>query len=137
MRYVAFSLDKLRAILKERGLKDRDLVKMIYTEKSHQTFQSIFTKTFGVKKLIDVCNALKIPMDSLFETTDDTDESPGIAGKCNNVNTSVISQDFCSLQSENEALKLLIKEKDLRIADLQHNLDMVIELAKNGQNSDA
>lgn len=136
MRYVAFSLDKLRTILKERGLRDRDLVKLMYGEKSHQTFQSIFTKTFGVKKLIDACNALDIPMDSLFDTIEDTGNFPNITGSYNNVNSTVINNDLASLKSENEALKMLIKEKDSRIEDLKRNLDKVIELAQLGQNSD-
>ncbi len=136
MKYIAFSLDKLRTILDGRGLKDRDLVKMMYGAESHQTFKSIFTKQFGWQKLVDVCNALNISMDELFEISSDSAQFPNIQGNFNNVNSTVINHDIASLQSENDTLKLLIKEKDLRIEDLKRNLDKVIELAQYGQNSD-
>ena len=120
--------------MKERGLKDRDLVKLMYGDKSHQTFQTIFTKAFGVKKLIDACNALDIPMDSLFETVGETSDFPNITGNFNNVNSTVINSDITSLKSENETLKMLIKEKDARIEDLKKNIDKLIELIQFGQN---
>lgn len=134
MRYKAFSLNKLRAILDSRGLRDRDLVKMMYGSGSHQTFKTIFSPQFGVQKLVDVCNAMDIPMDCLFETYTDTEKTPSIQGSNNNVNSTVINNDVATLKSENEALKLLIKEKDSRIEDLKRNLDKVIELAQFGQN---
>ena len=75
-------------------------------------------------------------MDSLFELEDGIKLLPLIKGDNNNVNSTVINADLASLKSENETLKLLIKEKDLRISDLQRNLDIVIGLVKVGHNSD-
>lgn len=124
MRYISFSLKKLQAILQERGLKERDLVKMLYSEKSHQTFQTIFTKTIGVKKLIDICNALNLNMDSLFEITYEENEVPIITGN----NTPKLVKELERIKSENETLKLLIKEKDSHIEDLKNNFERVVEL---------
>lgn len=138
MKYKAFNLDRLRAILTARGLKDRDLVKMMYGPKSHQTFQSIFTKQFGVQKLIDVCNALQIPSDSLFDIEDEGREQiPAITGNFNNVNSTVINYDLATLRSENEALKVLIKEKDNRIADLQNSVEILNAILKDKNRTDS
>lgn len=136
MKYIAFSLDKLRTILEERGLKDRDLVKLMYGVESHQTFKTIFTKQFGWQKLVDVCNTLDIQLDDLFELSTDSVQHPTIQGNFNNTSNAVVNHDFASLRSENEALKLLIKEKDSRIEDLQRNFDKVVELARLGRVSD-
>ena len=136
MKYIAFSLERLRTILRERGLKDRDLVKLLYTKDSHQTFDQIFTKTFGVQKLIAICNVLDISMDMLFDIDNSLTPFPNINGNNNNVNSTVINQHYASMKSENEALKMLIKEKDERIQDLRKNLDYVISLSKLGQNLD-
>ena len=58
MKYVAFNINNLKAILESRNLSERDLAKMMYGPKTHQTFQSIFTKSFGIQKLLVVCNVL-------------------------------------------------------------------------------
>ncbi len=136
MSYIAFSLDKLQTILKGRGLKDRDLVKLMYGAESHQTFKTIFTKQFGWQKLVDVCNTLDIQLDDLFEISTDSAQLPTIQGNFNNPTYTSTNHDFASLRSENEALKLLIKEKDSRIEDLQRNFDKVVELARFGRVSD-
>lgn len=136
MRYIAFSLDKLRQILKERGLKDRDLVKMMYGKDNHQSFSQIFTKTFGVQKLVSICNVLDIPMDMLFDTDNNTNNIPNISGNnnnVNNINSTIIQNDFALIKSENDTLKMLINEKDERIKDLQKSLEKVLELVKLGQ----
>lgn len=113
MKYVAFNLDKLRAILDSRNLTERNLAKMMYGPKTHQTFQSIFTKSFGIQKLLVVCNVLNIPIDCLFDIVDDDNE--------------IIPLDstYTSLQYENDSLRLLIKEKDKRIADLQNSVKIL------------
>jgi len=126
MKYVAFNLDKLRAILDSRNLKERDLAKMMYGPKTHQTFQTIFTKSFGVQKLLDICNALNIPIDCLFDIESEENEKiPVIKGNNNNVNSTVIHNDYTSLQYENDSLRKLINEKDKRISDLQKSLDIL------------
>ena len=75
-------------------------------------------------------------MDMLFDIDNSLTPFPNINGNNNNVNSTVINQDYASLKSENEALKMLIKEKDERIQDLRKNLDYVISLSKLGQNLD-
>lgn len=113
MKYVSFNLNNLRAILDSRNLKERDLAIMMYGPKTHQTFQTIFTKSFGIQKLLIVCNVLKIPMDCLFDIVDDDNE------------IIPVDSTYTSLQYENDSLRKLIKEKDKRISDLQKSMDIL------------
>ena len=87
-----------------------------------------------------VCNTLDISLDELFSGSDKIGDSPYIIGDQNIVNSAVINQDAKSLQSENKALKMLVKEKDGRIADLkkvnQQLSDVIGLLNRKGQNSD-
>ncbi|MBP3220067.1 MAG: hypothetical protein J6M37_06355 [Prevotella sp.] len=136
MRYKKFSVEHLKEVLNELGISERELCKRIGGTKTHNRIQELLPPRFGHQKLIDIANALDVPMEKILEKQDTKSEVPSITGNNNNINSTVINQDFYALQSENEALKLLVKEKDLRIADLQRNLDMVIDLAKAGQNSD-
>ena len=136
MKYGKFDKEKLMSILKSKGLSPRDLAKLMYGKDTHQTFKTIFTPSFGWQKLVDVCNALDISMDALFETEEQKSDIPSITGNNNNIYSTVINQDYAALKSENESLKMLIKEKDFRIDDLKKNLDMVIKLAQQGQDSD-
>ena len=136
MRYKKFSIEHLKEVLNELGISERELCKRLGGSHTHNRIQEILPPRFGHQKLIDVANALDVPMDRILEIQDTESNTPNIKGNGNNVNSTPLNQEYYALQSENEALKLLIKEKDLRIADLQRNLDMVIDLAKNGQNSD-
>lgn len=113
MKYVAFNINNLKAILESRNLSERDLAKMMYGPKTHQTFQSIFTKSFGIQKLLVVCNVLNIPIDCLFDFVDDDNE------------IIPVDSTYTSLQYENDSLRILIKEKDQRIADLQKSMDIL------------
>lgn len=87
-----------------------------------------------------VCNILDISLDDFFGGSDKIGESPFIVGNQNIINSSVVNQDPKSLQAENKALKMLIKEKDERINDLKKvnedlggRLDLVL---KFGQTTD-
>ena len=87
-----------------------------------------------------VCNILDISLDEFFGGSDKIGTSPHIVGNQNIVNSSVVNQDVKSLQAENKALRMVIKEKDERITDLKKvnaelgaRLDLVLKL---GQNSD-
>ena len=88
-----------------------------------------------------VCNTLDISLDELFSGSDKIGDSPYIIGDQNIVNSAVINPDAKSLQSENKALRMLVKEKDERIADLKKIISQLNSLfdvlRKNGQNSDS
>ena len=85
-----------------------------------------------------VCNILDISLDDFFSGSDKVGQSPFVVGNQNIVNSSVVNQDLRSLQTENKALRMLIKEKDERISDLKKvkdelgaRLDLVLQLRQN------
>ena len=143
MRYerVYIDVEKLKAIIKARGLRDRDICIILWGEDTHRSIADFGRRPNStIKTAMKVCNVLDISLDELFSGSDKIGDSPHIVGNQNIVNSSVVNQDVKALQSENKALRMLIKEKDERIADLKkvkddlgRRLDFVLKL---GQNSD-
>lgn len=143
MRYerVYIDLDRLQALIRARGLRERDFCTILWGKDTHRTIKEFARRpntTIGTA--MRVCNLLDISLDELFSGSDIMGESPKIIGNQDIIKDSTTSQDVQSLQSENRALRMVIKEKDERIADLKKykdelstHLDLVLKL---GQNSD-
>ena len=143
MRYerVYIDLDRLQALIRARGLRERDFCTILWGKDTHRTIKEFARRpntTIGTA--MRVCNLLDISLDELFSGSDIMGESPRIIGNQDIIKDSTTSQDVQSLQSENRALRMVIKEKDERIADLKKykdelstHLDLVLKL---GQNSD-
>lgn len=129
MKYTAFSPEKLRAILEERGLTERSLAKILYGESTHQGMKSILTKNIRVQKLIDICNALETSPESLFDTEEDGD-FPNNSGELNKTIPTLPPSRIQLLRQEIDGLKMLIKEKDARINDLKQALDTIAALGQ-------
>ena len=144
MRYecVNVNLDFLRKALKARGISERQFAFLMWGENTHRTINDFIRRpNMTIETAMKVCNILDISLDDFFGGSDKIGTSPHIVGNQNIVNSSVINQDLKSLQAENKALRLLIKEKDERISDLKKvkdelgaRLDMVLKL---GHNSDS
>ena len=143
MRYerVYIDLEKLKNLIKSRGLRERDFCVMLWGEDTHRTIKEFARRPNAtIETAMKVCNTLDISLDELFSGSDKIGESPYVIGNQNIVNSSVVNQDVKSLQAENKALRMVIKEKDERILDLKKvnaelgaRLDLVLKL---GQNSD-
>lgn len=143
MRYerVYIDLNKLQAIIKSRGLRERDFCVMMWGDDTHRTIKELAKRpNTTIETAMKICNTLDISLDELFSGSDKIGESPYIIGNQNIVNSSVVNQDLLSAIAENKALKMLIKEKDERISDLKKandelgaHLDLVLQL---GQKSD-
>lgn len=113
-------MDFLRDALKARGLTERQFAIMMWGENTHRTIKDFLRRpntTIGTA--MKVCNLLDISLDDFFRGSDRIGASPFVVGNQNVVNSSVINQDSKSLRAENQALKLLLKEKDERIEDLK------------------
>jgi len=122
MRYerVFIDLEKLKNLIKARGLRERDFCVMLWGEDTHRTIKEFARRPNAtIETAMKVCNALDISLDDLFSGSDKIGESPYIIGNQNIVNSSVVNQDVKSLQAENKALRMVIREKDDRIADLK------------------
>lgn len=117
--YNTLNIDRLRYLLKLKGMTERDFCKRLWGAETHRNF-----KYFAIKPdvkcstLVRICSILNIPIDSLFTATDTNGNIPSIVGNDNIVNSSVVGTDYRTV-SENEALKMVIKEKDARIEDLK------------------
>jgi hypothetical protein len=140
MRYECINIDMnfLRNALKTRGLTERQFAIMLWGKDTHRTLNDFLRRpntTIGTA--MKVCNLLDISLDDFFRGSDKIGASPFVAGNQNIVNSSVINQDYGSLQADNHALRMLLKEKDKRIEDLKKvneelgkRLDTAIETLK-------
>jgi DNA-binding XRE family transcriptional regulator len=143
MRYerIYVDLEKLKSIIKARGLRERDFCVLTWGEETHRTIKELIRRpNMTIETAMKICNTLDISLDDLFSGSDKIGDSPHIIGNQNIVNSSFVNQDVKSLQTENKALKMLIKEKDERISDLKKvngQLETIVGLLKKqGQNSD-
>ena len=143
MRYecININLDFLRKALQARGITERQFAILMWGEETHRTIKDFLRRpNTTIETAMKVCNILDISLDEFFGGSDKIGTSPHIVGNQNIVNSSVVNQDVKSLQAENKALRMVIKEKDERITDLKKvnaelgaRLDLVLKL---GQNSD-
>ncbi len=143
MRYerVYIDVEKLKTIIKARGFKEREFCIIMWGDDTHRTINEFKRRpNTTIETAMKVCNTLDISLDELFSGSDKIGDSPYIIGDQNIVNSAVINQDAKSLQSENKALRMLVKEKDERIADLKkvnEQMETVIDMLRVlGQNSD-
>lgn len=143
MRYecVNVNLEFLRKAIASRGLTERQFAILMWGEDTHRTINDFLRRpNTTIETAMKVCNILDISLDDFFGGSDKIGTSPFIVGNRNIINSSVVNQDPKSLQAENEALKMLIKEKNERINDLKKvnedlggRLDLVL---KFGQTTD-
>ena len=143
MRYecVNVNLEFLRKAIASRGMTERQFAILMWGEETHRTINDFQRRpNTTIETAMKVCNLLDISLDELFSGSDKIGNSPYIVGNQNIVNSSVVNQDVKSLQAENKALRMLIKEKDERILDLKKVKDELgarLDLAlKLGHNSD-
>lgn len=135
--YKGLNLEKVRSLIKDRGMSEREFCKAYYDKSTKGTLDGIIEKDFRISKLIKICNLLEVDLNAIFDQVDNPGGFPTIHGNNNMVNSSVIQADMATLKSENEALKQLLEEKNQRINDLKSHLETVISLAQQlGQNSD-
>ena len=143
MRYecINVNLDFLKKAIQSRGLTERQFAVLMWGKGTHRTINDFVRRpNTRIETAMKVCNLLDISLDDFFRGSDKIGTSPFVVGNKNIVNSSVINQDTRSLQAENNALRMLIKEKDERISDLKKvkdelgaRLDFLLKL---GQNSD-
>ena len=122
MRYecVNIDLDFLRKALQARGITERQFAILMWGEETHRTIKDFLRRpNTTIETAMKVCNILDISLDEFFGGSDKIGTSPHIVGNQNIVNSSVVNQDIKSLQAENKALRMVIKEKDERISDLK------------------
>ena len=123
-------------------MTERQFAILMWGERTHRTISDFIRRpNTTIETAMRVCNILDISLDDFFGGSDKIGASPFVVGNQNIVNSSVISEDIKALQSENRAMKALIKEKDERISDLKivnEQLKNCLDVLRNeGQNSDS
>lgn len=137
MNYKGFSWEKFRSVLRQRDITERQFVQYVYGEKTRMGVSSYFKGNFGIDKLLVACNYLNCRPDDILEYEDVAVVTKnGIAGILNTSSMCYSSADVV-LRAENASLKLLIAEKDARIADLQRTISYLANIATVGQSSDS
>ena len=144
MRYECINIDMdfLQKTLKSRGITERQFALLMWGDGTHRTISDFLRRpNMTIGTAMKVCNILDISLDDFFRGSDKIGSSPFVVGNQNIVNSSVINQDYKSLQAENKALKALMKEKDERISDLKivnDQLNSCLDaIRKKGQKSDS
>lgn len=132
------NLEYLNEVLKMRNMTARQLSKVIYGEQTHRDIIKEITKKPDVRAstVVKLCRALDISMDSLYQNSDsDSLKSPTINGIGIVNNSPHAKVDMSDLRGENQALKLLLEEKNKRIeeqkryiAQLHKSLDMALQV---------
>lgn len=145
MRYerVYIDVEKLKTIIKSRGIKEREFCIYMWGDDTHRTINEFRRRpNTTIETAMKVCNILDISLDELFSGSDKIGDSPYIIGNQNIVNSSIVNQDLKTLQAENRALRMVIKEKSDRIEDLKklnsdlgRRLDMALDIMGNDKES--
>ena len=104
---------RLKELIQQAGLSDREFCKQLWGDDTHTTIQYFIDKP-NIR-----VNSLVRPMDKIFQKSDTNGTVPAIEGDKNIVNSNNIRIEINSLKAENQALKMVIDEKNERIAELK------------------
>ena len=133
-------LEYIQDVLKERNLTPRQLSKMIFGESTHRDIVKEITTKPDVRAstVVKLCRALEISMDSLYKDNITSKQDVQTINRIGIINNSPHAKvDLADLRAENKALKMVIEEKDKRIAEqLKYieQLDSKLDLALKLQN---
>lgn len=137
------NLEFIKEVLKQRDMTSRQLSKIIYGADTHRDIVKEITTKPDVRAstVVKLCRTLNITMDSLFQKTDNVSAKiPSVNGMANVTNSSNVKIELNDLKAENKALKMLIEEKNKRLAglekdkeDLGKRLDMVLQIYQGNQ----
>ena len=132
-------------VLKERGMNPRQLSKQVFGKETHRDIVKEITTKPDVRAstVLKLCRALGITMDSLYQSSDTNSVNyPSINGIGIVNNSPHAHIDLSDLRAENKALKMVLEEKDKRLAEqsryikeLGDRLDMVLRLQNNASDS--
>lgn len=122
--YVRFSPEKLRNLLAERKMRERDLIIELFGSDTRRTFKETFEVNFQISRLVTLANVLNTPLDTFFEFEKECEDNQIIIG-----NNSDISRTNEKLKMQIELQNKLLEEKDRRIDDLQKSFEKLSVLA--------
>jgi len=128
---MAYNSEKVSRLVRSKGLKAKDFFAFVYPERSgNASFHDIESNTNPKADTIErIANLLQCPIDDLFdrETKYATNQ---VTGDNNTVSSYNVTADPEVLAATNKHLRDVIERQDKTIAELNHRIDQLIELAK-------
>jgi transcriptional regulator with XRE-family HTH domain len=128
---MAYNSEKVSRLVRSKGLKAKDFFAFVYPERSgNASFHDIESNTNPKADTIErIANFLQCPIDDLFdrETKYATNQ---VTGDNNTVSSYNVTADPEVLAATNRHLRDVIERQDKTIAELNHRIDQLIELAK-------
>lgn len=128
---MAYNSEKVSRLVRNKGLKAKDFFAFVYPERSgNASFHDIESNTNPKADTIErIANLLQCPIDDLFdrETKYATNQ---VTGDNNTVSSYNVTADPEVLAATNRHLRDVIERQDKTIAELNHRIDQLIELAK-------
>ncbi len=128
---MAYNSEKVSRLVRSKGLKAKDFFAFVYPERSgNASFHDIESNTNPKADTIErIANLLQCPIDDLFdrETKYATNQ---VTGDNNTVSSYNVTADPEVLAATNRHLRDVIERQDKTIAELNHRIDQLIELAK-------
>ena len=128
---MAYNGEKVVNMVKAKGIKAKDFVAYVYPGRSGNTsFVDTKNNTNPKAETIErIADLLQCPIDDLFDrkTKYVTNQ---VTGDNNTVSSYNVTADPEVLAATNKHLRDVIERQDKTIAELNHRIDQLIELAK-------
>lgn len=128
---MAYNSEKVSRLVRSKGLKAKDFFAFVYPERSgNASFHDIESNTNPKADTIErIANLLQCPIDDLFDR--ETKYATNlVTGDNNTVSSYNVTADPEVLAATNRHLRDVIERQDKTIAELNHRIDQLIELAK-------
>ena len=128
---MAFNSLKVQQMVRNKGIKAREYFAYVYPDRSgNASFQDIGKNDNPKAETIErIADFLQCPIDDLFDR-----ENKYVTNQVNGNNNTVSSYNVTAdpevLAATNRHLRDVIERQDKTIAELNHRIDQLIELAK-------
>ena len=128
---MAFNSLKVEQMVRNKGIKAREYFAFVYPDRSgNASFQDIGKNDNPKAETIErIADLLQCPIDDLFDR-ENKYVTNQVTGDNNTVSSYNVTADPEVLAATNRHLQDVIERQDKTIAELNHRIDQLIELAK-------
>lgn len=128
---MAFNSLKVEQMVRNKGIKAREYFAFVYPDRSgNASFQDIGKNDNPKAETIErIADLLQCPIDDLFDR-EIRYATNQVTGDNNTVSSYNVTADPEVLAATNKHLRDVIERQDKTIAELNHRIDQLIELAK-------
>ena len=128
---MAFKGEKVAKLLRQNGIKAKDFFAYVYPDRNgNASFSDIIKNDNPKADTIErIADLLQCPIDDLFDR-ENKYVTNQVTGDNNTVSSYNVTADPEVLAATNRHLRDVIERQDKTIAELNHRIDQLIELAK-------